>query len=37
MLSGDNTEKIWVHRFFMRQKADVPKARKKATGLWGAL
>ena len=27
---GNNTEKIWAHRFFRKQKADVPKACKMA-------
>ena len=34
-LSGDNTEKIWAHQLFVRQKADVPKACKIASAiLW---
>ena len=34
----DNTEKIWVHRFYAKQKADVPKARKMAAeGLGSAV
>ena len=30
--SRDNTEKIWAHRFYAKQKTDVPKARKMAAG-----
>ena len=30
--SGDNTEKIWVHRFFAKQRTDMPKAHKMAAG-----
>ena len=34
----DNTEKIWAHRFFAKQKRNVPKARKtSAGGLGGAV
>ena len=37
-ISGDNTEKIWVHQFFAKQKRNVPKARKtSAGGLGGAV
>ena len=32
MGTGDNTEKIWVHRFFAKQKTDMPKASKIAAG-----
>ena len=32
LLPGDNTEKIWAHRLFAKQKTDVPKARKMAAG-----
>ena len=38
VLSGNNTEKIWAHRFFVKQKRNVPKARKtSAGGLGGAV
>ena len=30
--SGDNTEKIWAHWFFAKQKTDVPKVHKMKTG-----
>ena len=30
-MAGDNTEKIWAHRFFGNQKTDVPKPHKMAT------
>ena len=36
MYPGDNTEKIWVHQFFAKQKADVPKALKMATRSLGS-
>ena len=29
-MSGDNTEKIWAHRFFAKQETDMPKACKMA-------
>ena len=32
----DNTEKIWVHCFFAKQKTDVPKALKMAAGGLGS-
>ena len=32
-----NIEKIWMHQFFARQKADMPRAHKMAAGAWGAL
>ena len=36
--TGDNTEKIWAHQFFVKQKRNVPKARKtSAGGLGGAV
>ena len=35
-LAGDNTEKIWAHRFYAKQKTDVPKARKMAAGGQGS-
>ena len=31
-ISGDNTEKIWAHRFFAKQKRNVLKARKTSAG-----
>ena len=34
--SGDNTEKIWAHRFFAKRKTDMPKARKMAAGSPGS-
>ena len=34
--SEDNTEKIWEHRFYAKQKTDVPKARKVAAGGLGS-
>ena len=37
LLAGDNTEKIWAHRIFAKQKTDVPKARKMATGRLGSV
>ena len=30
--TGDNTEKIWVHQIFPKQKTDVPKAHKMVAG-----
>ena len=36
MGTGDNTEKIWAHRFFAKQKTDMPKARKMAAGSPGS-
>ena len=35
--TGGNTEKIWTHRLFARQKADMPKTHKMAAGVWGVL
>ena len=29
---GDNTEKIWAHWFFAKQKTDMPKASKMGAG-----
>ena len=37
LISGDNTEKIWAHRIFAKQKTDVPKARKMTTGRLGSV
>ena len=38
ILSGSNTEKIWVHQFSVKQKTDVPKAHKiAARGLGSAV
>ena len=38
ILSGDNTEKIWAHWFFAKQKRNMPKACKtSAGGLGGAV
>ena len=34
--SGDNTEKIWAHRFYAKQKTDMPKAHKMAAGGLGS-
>ena len=36
MHAGDNTEKIWVHRFYAKQKTDMPKAHKMAAGGQGS-
>ena len=36
LMTGDNTKKIWVHRFYAKQKTDVPKARKMAAGGLGS-
>ena len=36
--TGDNTEKVWVHWFFVKQKRNVPEAHKtSAGGLGGAV
>ena len=36
--TGDNTEKIWVHQFFGKQKTDMTKACKMAAeGLGSAV
>ena len=35
-LARDNTEKIWAHRFYAKQKTDMSKARKMATGGLGS-
>ena len=38
IITRDNTEKIWAHRFYAKQKTDVPKARKMAAvGLGSAV
>ena len=33
---GDNAEKIWAHRFFVKYTTDVPKTRKMAAGGLGS-
>ena len=35
MYTGVNTGKNWVHRFLVKQKRNVPKARKSKLGVWG--
>ena len=38
IITRDNTEKTWTHRFYAKQKTDVPKARKMAAvGLGSAV
>ena len=32
MEAEDNTEQLWAHRIFAKQKTDVPKASKMAAG-----
>ena len=32
MVARDNTEKIWAHRFFAKQKRNVAKASKTSAG-----
>ena len=34
--AGDNTEKIWAHQFFAKQKTEVPKTHKMAVGGLGS-